>query len=97
MIRYLVVIGLGLFFGLHPKKVPIKRLLVLFASNLALIAVFVAAGASLGFDFTEIILLKKNHVIVTALTVSYALQLGLIIKLIRSSAKSSVEKVDNTS
>ena len=82
MIRYIVIVVLGLFFGLSPKKISLKKLAVLLLVNSVLIGVLFLAGLSYGFEFKRVMLLEQNHVIISALTVFYALQLGLDFKIL---------------
>lgn len=82
MIRYLVIILLGIFLGVHPKEAHLKKLIYLTFINVIFILSMLVIATLIDHEITEIMLLQKNNMIVSALTILYALQLGLFIKLI---------------
>ena len=84
MIRLSVILILGVVFGLSPKVSALKRLAYLFAANAAIIVAVIGGGMLLGYSMQDLLLLRVSTIIVSALTVLYALQLGVVIKAART-------------
>lgn len=82
MVRWIIVILLGLFFGASPKRISRLRLLQLFALNTALSIAFISIALVAGIDLVDVLTLNKSHITTSALTVTYALSIGLLIKFV---------------
>ena len=80
MIRYIVIVLLALLIGLSGKKVTNKILVEVLVVDLIFIVGSIMFSAYLGFDTYKIMALKESHVVVSGLTVGYALLLGVLIK-----------------
>lgn len=82
--RILVIIILGVLFGLSPKKVTNLTLIKVGVVGILFCAFSVFLAAAFGFSPERIIQLDENHITVSGLTVGYALLLGVGIKLMRN-------------
>lgn len=83
MLRVIVVIAIGVILGLHPKKVPTKELAWMGVSNLFIVLGLIGFGVVLGLDPSGVVKLEEASIIVSALTFFYAIQIGVVIKLLR--------------
>lgn len=83
MFRIIVIIAIGTILGLHPKGVPIKELVWMGVSNLFIVMGLIGFGVIVGLDPIGVVKLDEASIIVSALTIFYAIQLGIVIKLIK--------------
>lgn len=83
MLRFIVVIVIGTILGLHPKKVPIKELAWMGVSNLFIVLGLIGFGVIIGLDPLGVVKLEEASIIVSALTIFYAIQIAVVIKLIK--------------
>jgi hypothetical protein len=89
MVRWIVVLVVGLLLGFSSKKLSRSKLLQLLAINTALFFAFVGGALLSGVDLADTLTLNQSHITISALTVTYALYVGIIIKYSLSTRKES--------
>ena len=83
MYSYLIVVFFGVLFGMTNKDLSVTSLLIGIFTVGCLISIYLVVGTALNFDIVDLALLKVNHHIKVQLAFFYAIEFGLVIKLLR--------------
>ena len=83
MSQYVIVLVVGVLLGLTKKEVSQKHLVIGIVVIPLIVGFYVMYGLALNFDPISVLLLQKHHQIIVHIAFLYAIELGLLIKLVR--------------
>ncbi len=84
---YAIVIVVGILLGLTNKEVSQRSLLIGIFVIPFIVGFYVMYGLALDFDVTSLLALQIHHQLIVHIAFLYAIELALIIKLIRKLMK----------